>query len=90
MKPTTMDHEAQLEREADLARKRLLDTVDELDARKHVVESRVQSVSLLPVAAAAIGGFVLLTAAYDAISSFSRRRRRRRALRRFARRLHLR
>jgi len=30
-----MDHSEQLEREADLSRKRLMDTVDELDARKH-------------------------------------------------------
>jgi hypothetical protein len=86
MKPTTMDHTEQLEREADLARKRLMNTVDELDARKHQLESA----RLLPLALAMLGGVALLSGVFGRVSAWSRRRRRRRALRRFARAIHLR
>ncbi len=86
MKPTTMDHSEQLEREADMARKRLINTVDELDARKHTLESA----SLVPLGLALLGGVAILAGINGRVDAWSHRRRRRRAFRRFARALHLR
>lgn len=83
MKPTEIDHDELLRREAEIARKRLLRTVDELDERKH----RVEGMSVLPVLATAAFGVFVLTGFVDGVRHWSRRRRRLRALRRFMRAL---
>ncbi len=86
MKPTEIDHDELLRREADIARKRLLDTVDELDERKH----RVESMQLLvPAAGGALIGIYLLMKIVDGSRRWARRRRRRRALHRLAKALYL-
>ena len=86
MKPTEIEHDELLKREADIARKRLLDTVDELDQRKH----RLEGLQLLPVAIGAVGGVFLLATVVSHLREWSRRRHRRRALHRFLKALHLR
>jgi hypothetical protein len=87
MKPTEMDHDDQLRREADLTRKRLLDTVDELDERKHKVESMRL---LVPAAGGTLVGIYVLMKVVDGSRRWARRRHRRRAWRRFMKALHLR
>ncbi len=87
-KPTTIDHDELLKREADLARKRLLKTVDELDERKHEVESETSLVRLVPYAALALGGAWVVSGLVGRVRTWARRRRRRRAIRGFFRLFH--
>ena len=87
MTRTDMDHDEQLRREADLARKRLLDTIDELDERKHKVESMQL---LVPAAGGTLVGIYVLMKVVDGTRRWARRRHRRRAWRHFVKALHLR
>jgi hypothetical protein len=86
MKPTEIDHDELLRREEEIARKRLLDTVDELDERKHRAESMGL---LLPAAGGTFIGIYLLMRVVDGSRRWARRRRRRRALHRLAKALYL-
>jgi hypothetical protein len=87
MKPTTIDHHELLERKANMARRRLMHTVDELEARKHTIEH--EAASLLPIAAGAIGGFWLMASLGRHFQHWNARRRRRAQWRRFLRAVHL-
>ena len=90
-KPTTIDHAELLERKANVARRRLMDTVDELDARKNEGEHEIErDVSLVPIAAGAVAALVLMTWAGSHVRRWNERRRRRAAFRRLLRALHLR
>ena len=86
-KPTTIDHAELLERKANIARRRLMNTVDELDARKNAIE---REASLLPIAAGAIAALVFMTWAGGRVRRWNKRRHRRAAFRRMLRALHLR
>jgi hypothetical protein len=88
-KPTTIDHAELLERKANIARRRLMNTVDELDARKNAVEEEVKQASMLPVAAGAIGTLWLMTFVGGRVRRWNKRRHRRNALQRFMRTLRL-
>jgi hypothetical protein len=88
MKPTTITHDELLERKADLARKRLMETVDELEARKHEIEH--EATSIVPIAVGALGSFFLMAIAGKRVRRWNMRRRRRAQWRRFSRALRLR
>jgi hypothetical protein len=90
-KATTIDHAELLERKANIARRRLMNTVDELDARKNTIENEIErDVSFWPIAAGAIGSLVLMAWAGSHVRRWNKRRRRRAAFRRMLRALHLR
>jgi hypothetical protein len=84
-KPTTIDADELLERKAILARRRLMNTVDELDARKNEVE---REASLLPVVAGAIGAMWMMVHFGSSLRRWNQRRRA--PWRRVLRALHLR
>jgi len=83
MKPN--DHEGELKHEAEAARARLLETVDELDARKHQLETKASAARFVPYVIGAVVGLFVLTTIVDGMRAWSRRHRRRRLLRRFFR-----
>ena len=87
-KPTTISHDELLERKANIARRRLMETVDELEARKNTVEH--EAVSVVPIAAGAIGAFWLMASVGKHIRHWNARRRRRAQWRRLLRAVHLR
>ena len=90
MKPTTIDHDELLERKADIARRRLMKTVDELEARKNAVETEVkEATSVLPIAAGALGAFWLMATIGRHVRDWNARRRRRAQWRRLLRAVHL-
>ena len=86
-KPTTIDAGELLERKANIARRRLIHTVDELDARKNEVE---REASLLLIAAGAIGATWLMVRAGGSIRRWNQRRQRRAPWRRVLRALRVR
>ena len=88
MKPTTIDHDELLERKANIARRRLLNTVDELEARKNTIEH--EATSLLPIAIGALGTFWLASSIGTRVRRWNGRRHRRAQWRRFLRAIHLR
>jgi len=88
MKPTTIDHDELLERKATIARRRLMDTVDELEARKHEVEHEAKSV--IPIAVGVLGSFWLATSVGKHVRRWNARRRRRAQWRRLLRAVRLR
>ena len=85
MKPTTIDHGELLERKANIARRLLMDTVDELEARKHTIERK--AVSIVPIAVGVLGAFWLIAIVG---SRWNMRRRRRARWQRFLGAVHLR
>jgi len=87
-KPTTISHDELLERKADIARRRLMETVDELEARKNTVEH--EATSLLPIAIGALGSFWLMASVGRGVRRWNARRHRRAQWRRFLRAIHVR
>jgi hypothetical protein len=85
---TTIDQEELLEHEADIARHRLLDTVDELEARKDTLEQ--EATSLLPIAAGALGAVWLSARVGKRVKRWNLRRHRRARWRRLLRAVRLR
>jgi len=86
-KPTTIDHDELLERKANIARRRLMNTVDELEARKNTIEH--EAVSVVPVGLGAIAAFWFMAGVGKRVKHWNARRRRRAQWRRLLRAVHL-
>ena len=90
-KPTTITHDELLERKANIARRRLMETVDELEARKNAVETEVkEATSILPIAIGALGSFWLMSSIGKHVRQWNARRRRRAQWHRLLRAVRLR
>lgn len=88
MKPTTIDHDELLERKATIARHRLMETVDELEARKNTVEKK--AASIVPIAIGALASFWIMSSVGRHVRRWNARRRRHAQWRRLLRTVHLR
>ena len=90
-KPTTISHDELLERKADIARRRLMQTVDELEARKNTVETEVkEAASIVPIAVGALASFWVMSSIGRRVRHWNARRRRRAQWRRLLRAVRLR
>ena len=90
-KPTTISHDELLERKADIARRRLMETVDELETRKNTVETEVEeATSLLPIGVGALASFWLMSSIGHRVRRWNAKRRRRAQWRRLLRAVRIR
>ena len=88
MKPTTIGHDELLERKANIARRRLMETVDELEARKNTIEH--EATSLIPIGIGALASFWIMSSVGRHVRRWNARRHRRAQWRRFLRAIHVR
>jgi len=86
-KPTTIGHDELLERKANIARRRLMNTVDELEARKNTIEH--EAVSVIPIGLGALAAFWLMAGVGRRLKHWNARRRRHAQWRRLLRSVHL-